>query len=120
MQLNPTTHTPELQRVIGHVTALVLAVAAGLLAEFTVGDGLRWLPTSPVAWFVTLTVFALGEGFLHWLLRQARRVAEEDVLFRGLGAQPRDLDRHQANIAASEHATRGEAHRPSRRTNRST
>jgi hypothetical protein len=87
MQPSPNPHASNPRPGLGHITVLALAAAAGLLAPLAFGTGFTWVPRSPIAWGVILAVFALGEGFLHWFLRQAKRVAEEDVLFRGLGAE---------------------------------
>jgi hypothetical protein len=85
-------------------------MGAGLLAEDTFGNGFSWLPRSPIAWIVTVAVFGLGEGFLHWLLRQAKRVAQEDTLFRGIGTDPpagRDREMDQKAVAPSARLPRG-------------
>ena len=87
MQPSPNPYASKPRRVLGHITVLALAGALGLLAQLAFGTGFTWVPRSLIAWGVIIAVLALGEGFLHWFLRQAKRVAEEDVLFRGLGAE---------------------------------
>jgi hypothetical protein len=109
MQPDSSPPAPKLRPVIRHITAGALAVGAGLLAEVAFGNGFSWLPRSPIAWIVTLAVFGLGEGFLHWLLRQAKRVAQEDALFRGIGAHPpagRDREIDRRAVAPSERLPR--------------
>ena len=109
MQPSPNPHASKPRRILGHVTLLALAGAAGLLAQLALGPGFTWIPRSAIAWGVIVAAFALGEGFLHWFLRQARRVADQDVLFRGVAAAP-DAERHRAAdrkaVATSEHSTR--------------
>jgi type VI protein secretion system component VasK len=109
MRTSPSPHASTPRPVLGHITVLALAGAAGLLAQLALGTGFTWVPRSPIAWGVILAVFALGEGFLHWFLRQAKRVAEEDVLFRGLGAEAdrgRHRDSDRKDVATSERSTR--------------
>ena len=78
----------RLRRFGSHALAFVGAVAAALALEAWVGDGFTLLPRSPLAWLAALGVFVLGEGFLHWFLRQAKHVAEQDVAFQGLSSPP--------------------------------
>lgn len=76
----------RLRRFGSHALAFLGAVAAALALEAWVGDGFTWLPRSPLAWLAALGVFVLGEGFLHWFLRQAKHVAEQDVAFQGFSS----------------------------------
>jgi hypothetical protein len=82
------TVATRLRRLGSHTLAFVGAVAVALALEAWVGDGFTWLPRSPLAWLAALGVFVLGEGFLHWFLRQAKLVAEQDVAFQGFSSPP--------------------------------
>jgi hypothetical protein len=83
------------RRMGSHIVALTGAVAAALALEAWLGDGFTWLPRSGVALVAALAVFVLGEGFLQWLMRQAKSVAEEDVIFRAVSSpEPRGRDRN--------------------------
>ena len=77
-----------LRRLGSHSLALIGAVAVALALEAWLGDGFTGLPRSPLAWLAALGVFALGEGFLLWFLRQAKYVAEQDVAFQAVASPP--------------------------------
>src|SRR5687767_7717316 len=93
---HPATPRAALFRRIGsRIVALTGAVAAALALEAWLGDGFTWLPRSGVAWVAALAVFVLGEGLLQWLMRQAKSVADEDVIFRAVSSpEPRGRNRN--------------------------